>query len=991
MASFDRPASRWLRGWAWMVCLLASAPAAQAQSRLDSWAVEDGLPQNSVNDILQTRDGYLWLATFGGLVRFDGVRFVVFDRSVEGVGSLRVRTLLEDRSGTLWAGTEDGMLIRHREGRFTTFATADGLPPESALRIDEDGDGHLWITWLETVTRYNGARFVNFGPGDFERGVRNHTKRVAMGRHVVWWSQDAQGLHCLVGGRVRTCLTPDQLRADRVADVKVDRGGSVWVRTETADLIQIKPSGRRRLLSMRDGIPGDIDAMFYEDRHGSLWVREFAGDSYRVTNGRRTMVTRYMFSIYEDREGSIWIGTPAGLQRVRDLSISHLTTRDGLSSDNVYSILRDTGGDIWIGTWGAGLNRYAHGRFTAYRIEHGLQSDYVTAVYEDPSGRLWVGTSSGVAYLERGRFRAYEAPDGLLSGNVWAMLEDASGDFWFGTDGGLVCRRNGQFTRYTAADGLAHDSVITLHRDRGGALWIGTGRGVSRLRNGTFTSYSDRDGLVGNAVRAFHDDADGVMWIGTYDGGLYRLDGGRLTRYTTQSGLHDNGVFQILDDGAGHLWMGSNRGISRVSRRELHDYAAGRLTSIRATVFGLRDGLSTLECNGGRQPSGLRMHDGTLWIPTQGGIAVVDPKAVRPNAIAPPVLIEALRLQGDTVSFRGGVSARPHQDSFEIRYTALSFVKPEQVRFKYRLVGLDEDWIDAGDRRTAAYYRIPPGSYEFQVMAANSDGVWSRAADRVPIVILAPVWRRTWFLATAAMLLLGLVVVIDRRRAGRQRIERERQRAYARQLLETQESERRRISNDLHDSLGQSLLLVRAEARAAGTADADSARALDRISTLAGQAYTDMREIAYNLRPYHLDKIGVSRTIEGLLQRVNGSCGVEFESDVADIDDAVPRDAAIGVYRIVQEGVSNIVRHSGATRARVAIRRDNGAVEIEIADNGRGFQPPSRTVPGTSTGFGLMGIQERARSLNGRAAVRSKPGRGTTIVVRFPSGAHADA
>jgi signal transduction histidine kinase/ligand-binding sensor domain-containing protein len=976
---------RVFRRGAWAIAVLALGFEAQATPRFDSWAIDNGLPQNSVNDILQTPDGYLWLATFGGLVRFDGVRFAVFDRNVAGVGSLRIRALHVDREGTLWAATEDGMLIRHRDGRFRTFTGDDGLPQAAALRIEEDAQGRLWITWLDVVTRYDGERFVNFGPGDFPRDVRGRTDpRFPPGPASVWWSLDGVGLHCLRAGEVRTCLPRSRLPAAAIAGVTVDWRGALWIHTVGAGVIRIDAEGRRRDLTRLDGVTDDhAGGAFFEDGGGGVWHVDPGGRLFRIVDGRREPIDGVSaLSFFEDREGSLWIGSTGGLHRLRVTTITNLTTREGLSSDNVYPMLRGRGGDIWIGTMGAGLNRLANGRVTHYRTGHGLPSDIVSALFEDRSGRLWVGTRNGLAYFEDGRFRPFVAAGVPPSLAVMAIHEDRAGNLWFGTDRGLFRRRGDRVTTSSEAAGLARGGVLTLLEDRSGALWIGTTRGVTRFQNGTLTTYDERHGLVGNYVRALHEDADGVMWIGTYDGGLYRLEMGRLTRYTTRDGLHDNGVFQILEDDNGNFWMGSNRGISRVSRRELNQRAAGRLDSVRSTAFGERDGLAMVECNGGSQPAGIKMPDGRLWFPTQGGVAIVDTRAVRTNVRKPPVLIEAFHLQGQAMPFGAGVTANPDRSSFEIRYTALSFVKAEQVRFRYRLAGLDADWIDAGDRRTAAYYRVPPGRYEFQVMAANSDGVWSSDSARVAIVVLAPIWQRTWFLALMGLAFVGVIAGIERRRTRRQHGERARRQAYARQLLETQEGERRRISNDLHDSLGQSLLLIRAQARMAGDEHTGNGQHAGLISSLAGKAYDEMKEIAYDLRPYQLDKIGVSRTIDGMLRRTRDASGIDFEADIDDIDAAVPASAAIHVFRIVQEGVNNIVRHSTATQARVRVWQDAARVQIEIADNGCGLGSAKGSSPdGPARGFGLMGIEERARSLNGEVTIRSTPGCGTTIHV----------
>jgi signal transduction histidine kinase len=599
---------------------------------------------------------------------------------------------------------------------------------------------------------------------------------------------------------------------------------------------------------------------------------------------------------------------------------------------------------------------------------------------------MLVGTDAGLGVIAGRRVMRYPDPRTWLAGNVWAIHEDDRGVRWFGTDHGLVRQTESELVRYTTADGLADNRVTALLGGAGGVLWIGTSRGLTRLHDGVFRTYAEREGFIGNHVRALLEDQD-ALWIGTYDGGLYRLADGRLTRYTTADGLHDNGVFQILDDGLGHVWMGSNRGISRVRRDDLHAFADGRLRTIQSTVFGIKDGLTTLECNGGRQPSGLRMPDGTLWIPTQGGVAIVSPASVRVNPHPPPVRIEDVRMAGASVaSWTAGIEVPADRSSFEIDYTALSFVNPDQVRFRYRLAGLEDGWVEAGARRTAAYHRIPPGRYTFEVIAANSDGVWSATGDQVAIAILAPFWRQTWFLASLAVIVAAAGVVIERRRVARFRREHARQQAYARQLLETQERERRRISNELHDSLGQTLFMIRQRARAAGEADAPPEAGetpFGAIAGLATRAYDEMKEIAYNLRPYQLDKIGLTRTIDGMLGRVSRACGLDIAADLDDIDDLFADDAQINVYRIVQEGVSNIVRHAGATEAGVSICRRGRVVVMEIRDNGVGFAPAGDRGAGAGSSFGLTHLLERARVLNGTVEIRSRPGAGTTLVIRL--------
>lgn len=973
------------------VGLLALAPAfssdAAAHLQFDSWTTENGLPQNSVNDILQTRDGYLWLATFGGLVRFDGARFVVFDRSVDGILSQRVRVLHEDKRGMLWAATEDGMLIRYGGGRFITYSSKEGLPDARAVRIEEDDNGNLWITWEGSITRFDGQRFQQFEPRHFgDRVAAPPADRYT----DTWWRHDRDGFRALVGGRVREYSIDAELNGASVRGVSTDRCGNVWITTTAAGLIKAGPDGVRRHIP-RDSLPvRHGDAMFVADCHDNVWVQDWRWNVYRVRHGQAERIAvPPIHALYQDRDGSVWLGTSGGgLRRVRESSIGMVTVREGLSFDEVYSILEDRAGAIWIGTWDAGLNQYVGGRSQSYAVADGLPSFRISSIYQDRSGRLWVGTEKGLSYFDGDRFKRYEDASGYLRATIWAMLEDHAGTFWYATDRGLVRSGGGSVTRYTTRDGLTHDRTSTLFEDRSGALWIGTYQGLTRLKNGVFSSYTDRHGLIGNTVRAIHEDDDGVLWLGTYDGGLYRLSGDRLTRFTRNEGLHDNGVFQILSDGDGNFWMGSNRGISRISRRELNEVAEGKRRFVSPVVLGARDGLASVEVNGGRQPAGMRTADGRLWFPTMGGVAIIDPRAFATRATPPSAIIEEFRLTGRPVDFLREVRIPSDAGAFEIRYTAPSFIKPDQLRFRYRLVGLDNDWIEAGDQRSASFFRIPSGRYRFEVNAAIDAGQWGTSAPAVDILVLAPFWRTSSFMALVLCAVSSIALAAHLVRVRRLRRLHALQEAFSRTLIESQEGERHRIATEMHDSLGQELAVIRkvARGRRESAADLEGAmEALHEISAVAERLDAQMKEIAYGLRPHQLDTIGLSRTIESMVRRVGRACEVEFITDVECIDDLLPPGAHIHIFRIVQEAVSNIVRHSNASEARVTVKIGVTSIELKVEDNGSGVGPAhGAPTPSPDKGFGLVGIRERTRVLGGHVEVVSDTGSGTAVVVTLP-------
>lgn len=964
--------------------ICTAAPSA-GSTVFESWNTENGLPQNSVNDILRTRDGYLWLATFGGLVRFDGVRFVVFDRSVPGIDSVRIFSLHEDRAGTLWAGTDSGTVIRYRAGVFTTFGHDQGLPQSGAHRIEEDDEGALLIHSLAGVTRYDGQRFIVLTPEHFDNRVR---RPPATRYPDVWSWHDGNVFHALIKGRVQTYPIGDLIGDAKVTRVNVDRRGNLWINT-SGDVV-IKAAGHRlERLTSADGLPPThTEGTWHEGTSGAVWFGDLHR-AYRIRDGRAVSVhvpgmpASGLRSFYVDTEGSTWLGTTAsGLHRLIDAPVTLHTELDGGSLRVAYALLRDRTGAIWMST--SGLHRYADGRLVSYRVADGTPAR-VSSLYEDATGTLWVGTDRGLSTVHKGRWIPQPDPSGYLRGVVWAILQDRTGTFWYATDAGLVSRSAGRVVkRYTVGDGLADTKVTALFEDRDGALWVGTASGLTRLANGTFRSYTAGDGFIGNNVRAMHQDVDGVLWVGTYDGGLYRLVGDRLTRFTRADGLHDNGVFQILEDESGYFWMGSNRGIQRVSRRELNDIAEGRRRTVTPLVIGARDGLASVEVNGGRQPSGLKTPDGALWFPTMAGVAVIDPAQARSAPGAPRALLEDVTVAGRAVDPRDTVRVQSDNVAIGVRYTAPTFARPESVRFRHRLVGLNDDWNEAGARREATFYGVPPGRYAFQVVAAAQGGEWAQDGASFEIEVLPPFWRTTWFLAVSVLATVALVVAGHWSRVRRLARLHALQEGFSQRLIESQERERERISGDLHDSLGQSLRMIRKLARAsrAGSTGRGGGDVLTDIAGLAESTETEMTEIAYGLRPYQLDTLGLSKTIESMIRRNEQGGGIRFVTDIAPIDHVVPEDARIHVFRILQEAVSNVVEHSHATEARVVVAFGAGVLCLTVEDNGTGLAATDGDrVSQPLRGLGLMHMRERARIVGGRLHVQSIPGRGTTVTM----------
>ena len=959
--------------------------AARGQYFFDKWDTNNGLPQNTVGAITQTRDGYLWLATLDGLVRFDGVRFRTFTvGNSEGLSNNRFRLLHETPDGTLWIGSEESGVTRYLNGKFRTFTEKDGLPTNSPLIFANDTDGALLVHTVRGLAKFENETFKRV-PVDFPNPVNG-----CPARGGGLWIFDKKNVWKVRNGAVETIET--NLASDRIDYTPVcfeAADGGLWIAHRYGQIINLN-SGKLRFYGAEDGLPAQTLVHFIkQDAAASLWfgtdsgLLKFDGSRFASYDAEEGLSDKFLISFFEDRENSLWFGTSlGGLNRLNRRMISVLTTADGLAGNSVYPIYEAKDGAIWVGA--NGVTRVKDNEFTRFTTEKDRVFSDITAIAEDSEGNLWLGTSGGIGFLRDGKFTVLNDKFVMPAGsyNVWAIHESrGDGALWIATSAGLVKKTGDNYRVFRASDGLAGDDVKVIHEDRTGRLWFGTYGGLSVLENGKFTNFTVNEGLSSNRVRALYEDAHGTLWIGTYDGGLNRLQGGKFTNYSTRNGLYSDGVFQILADDDGFFWMSSNQGIYRVAVSELEDLAAGKIQAVTSEAFGRRDGLLNTECNGGRQPAGVRTRDGRLWFPTQHGAAIVDPQTVAKNPLPPPVVIESVTIDQKAVGLTENIEIQPAQVNLEIAYTGLSFVKPEQVRFRYKLEGLDHDWIEAGTRRTAYYSYLPPNEYTFRVIAANNSGVWNSEGASLRLTVHPPVWRTWWFLTLAALSVAALIYFVLRRRFAQ--IERERlaQTAFAQNLIAAQELERKRIAGEIHDGLGQNLLVIKNWALLALQKNERSdAALLEEISETASQTIDEVRRIAYNLRPYQIDEIGLTRATEGMLKRLTAAGKIRLEMRIDNIDDCFAPENEINLFRIVQECMNNIIRHSDATEAKVLITRARDSVQIKIEDNGKGFSIEDLN---GKRGLGLTGIEERARMSGGAAAIYSAPGRGTTIQINI--------
>jgi signal transduction histidine kinase/ligand-binding sensor domain-containing protein/CheY-like chemotaxis protein len=760
------------------VCLLLAAlqPAlaldpqlSLSQYVLDNWQIQQGLPQNSVESLARTPDGYLWLATQEGLVRFDGVAFTVFDRdNTPALRSRIITTLHTDARGRLWVGTRVGVLVLEG-GRFTT-QTDEGLSGGYIRAITSDAHGHIWIGTDKALFEVSGTGVATYGR---EQGLGDSAIRA----------------------------------------LRIDRAGTLWIGSNIGGLFRRSGAGFERVMLSDDPASNAIRAI-YEDHDGTVWVGSEDG---RLFQGRNTKFAEHQHAgtrgtainaILRDHDGNLWIGTTGGAAlRLGTGEPGRLSMQDGMAND-VKALLEDPEGSLWFGTFGAGLVRLRDSKFVCYGVSEGLSGNLVwsVAASRDGSG-LWFGTDSGLSRFANGKFEYYAPKVGLANIRVRAVLEDRSGAVWFGTQGrGAYRLQDGGLTRFSRAEGLSGDAVKAITEDHLGRIWIGSDIGVDIVEHGRlgqvsaslrklqpFTTsilfedrrrrmwiatdafglhmlegdqlhrYGIEDGLPSPRVVSIHEDASGALWIGTLEG-LVRYGDGRFFSYAkTAAPLREN-ILKIVEDDQGSLWLATNRGLFAVARSELEALLTRRDVPLDIRSYHIPDGLRSSEFTGGNTHSGLRTKDGKLWLPGIRGVVQVDPTRIRTNPLRPPVHIERVLTDAKALDLAGSIQAPPGITNWEFQYTALSMLAPERVKFRYRLEGYEEEWTDAGTRRTAYYTGLPPGDYAFRVVASNDDGLWNEAGASLSFTLLPHFYETTWFKALCAGLLLSVGVLLSRLR-----------------------------------------------------------------------------------------------------------------------------------------------------------------------------------------------------------------------------------
>jgi signal transduction histidine kinase/ligand-binding sensor domain-containing protein len=1031
-------AVRWLTASLLLAAIVATPvmaldpSLALTQYVMSDWQSEEGLPQNSVYSLLQSRDGYLWVGTEEGLVRFDGIRFVVFDkRNTRAIRANWIRVLREANDGSIWFGTIGGGLVRMHRGLFTSFTLRDGLPSDAVWDILEERPGVMIVATDAGVVRLAGGRFEKLDLGGALSSERIRAIATdSSGR--LWIGSDGGGL---ARSSPRGFERVAGLASEYVTAIHRAADGSMWVGT-TRGVVRFAGDSVT-MLRVADGLPNENVRTIFEDHQGTTWIGLYGGGLARVRGSAIESLSDALPSadvsaVIEDDEGDIWLGTGGGgLVRLASRPFSVIGGPEGLDDENVRSVLEDRNGATWIGTR-RGLVRMRGREMTSFTTANGLAGEIVYALFEDGSGAIWAGTEKGVSQITSAGIRTFTTADGLGHETVRAIVADHAGRLWVATTAGLSLREGERFRNFTRRDGLTDESVLALRVARDGVLWIGTQRGLTRHDDGRFRRVGHP--LLDQApVIAIEEDEEGAVWAATGGKGLFRIRNGEVVHLTSAQGLFDDTLMTWLDDGRGNFWSSSNRGIFRVRKSEIRALAEGTRSTVTSVVYDVSDGLRSNECNGGSQPAGWRRRNGRLLFASIRGVATIDPAAALRQPPAPRLIVEEVTTDAGTFTPDSALQLPPGSSDLSVQYTAVALSAPEKVRFRYWLEGFGSHWVEAGGRRVAYFTNVPAGSYRF-LLSASSGGEWSKPVE-LRFAIEPRFFETWWFRGLLVALGIALLFSIDRLRHWRLRAE-------ERKLTALVAERTRSLELALADAE-----LARAEAqRSRMEAEQASSVKSAFLASMSHELRTPMNSIIgfsevledrlrgkIEPRLFHFQHL-VLVSAHHLLQIINDildlskveSGRMEVFPEVFDVRETIDRACATmsaiaarvsvelvvdapedippvetdpgKVKQILFNLLSNAVKFSPpGSSVVIRVRSDHDWLSIVVIDHGGGISPADmqhvfekfRQFGGArnssvGTGLGLALVKEYAELLGGRVSVESKVGEGSRFEVRLP-------
>ncbi len=940
------------------------------------WQTQDGLPENTIQAFAQTPDHYLWIGTSGGLVRFDGARFVVFDReNTPQIHEDSIFCLTVSRDGSLWIGTDGGGLLRYQNGVFHPYTAAAGLTNGFVRSVLEDREGTLWAGTDDGLFQLSGGRLVRKdGSGKIPALAVHGIHEDHAGRLWVGGSR----LLMIQGNECREFLLEGYPSATRVKSILETSDGTLWVGTVSG--LQRRRAGQPNGPFEKLPEVSSTVRVLREDSAGTLWIGTIGGGLLRFRDGHFTRATtsddppsNTVLALFEDSEQNLWGGMQTGLLRLSRTAMNTFPLPDAPNAD-FGTIYPDRDGSLFVAS--TELYRINSRRDDAVRVPSPGPGIRVRNILRERSGALWVGTDGHGAFrTENGSQVHYSRQSGLTNDFIRAFLESRDGSIWIGTDEGVNRWQRGTITSYRMADGLCYFSIRTLMEDSRGDLWIGTDRGVSHWRNGTFLQDEVTQRLRSEKVWTIHEDGDGGLWFGTRGGGLVRWRGGKFTLFNSAQELASNSIYQILEDARGTFWMSGPNGISSVARRDL-DWLAGHPDFHPAvTLYGLSDGVEATQMHGGTQPAGCLTPSGELWFPSNRGPVRILPDQTRPGDL-PQVVIEQVLVDGREKPLTGRLVVPPGEGKLQIDYSAIRLRSQERIRFRYMLQGFDHEWTEPLSSRVANYTNLPTGEYQFKVQAFEMNMPDKTTQASLVIDWRPHIYRTGWFLSLCAALLIATALSAYRFRLSQ-----------VHKRFEAVLEERNRIAREMHDTVIQGCTSTSALLEAVASMDLDESgpgRALlDSARDQVRETIHEARQAVWDLRKEGTAPPALSPLLDQMTRQISQVSHVAVNFETSGRPVALDDTVAHVVLMVAREAVSNAVRHAQPHAVRVCVHFAPGSVRLQVVDDGRGFDF-KRAFTADNGHFGLVGMRERVEGVGGRFEVRTSPGDGTALSVEVP-------
>jgi ligand-binding sensor domain-containing protein/signal transduction histidine kinase len=954
---------------AWM-CGFAASQALNGYTRR-VWQGLEGLPEQTVQAFAQTADGHLWIGTTGGLVRFDGAHFTLFDRqNTPQLHENSIFCLMVARDGSLWIGTEGGGVARYAQGQFRSWSTREGLTNDFVRVVYQDGAGTIWAGTDNGLMQFKEDRFVR---------VDGTAAIPTISVHSLY--QDRVG-RLWVGGFPLVCIENmtahqyslgPELSQNMVKSITQTQDGTVWVGT-VVGLNAMRP-GEDHFAPLK-GIASTVRTL-RQTLDGVLWIGTIGEGVFQYSGGKLTHITapaqlpsNTVLNFFEDNEKNFWIGTQTGMLRLTRSPVSIVPFP--LQNDADFgTIYQDRDGSFWIAS--AQLFHLRDGVIVPETLP-GMRGEHVRNVFRDRAGALWAGTDGDGLFRITGGQTTHITS--LANNYVRAIVQAADGSTWVGTDGGLnhvtFEGSNPRVRPYSVADGLVYQSIRALLINRKGDLWVGTERGVSHMHAYAFVHDPLLAPLAEMKIWAIHEDTDGGLWFGTRDNGLYRLRDRRLTQFTVNDGLASNAIYNIVEDREGHFWMSGPNGISLLNRRDLDAQADSQARHLALTFHSIFEMEGNTEIYGGTQTAGSITSGGDVWFPSSRGAIHVLP--VQRSVLPPPPLqLQATFAEGRTSVSSGPIVLAPGNSRLAFSFAPIRLRSQDGLRFRYRLDDFDKNWSAPGYARTADYTNLPPGKYRFRVQVfeiGNPDSVSEASME----VVQKPYFYRTWWFIAASLLVAALAFVV----AYLYRIRQMRIR------FEAVLAERNRLAREMHDTVIQGCTGVSALLEAVSM---EGATNRDGILEFAGtqlrSTINEAREAIWNLRESNSYAGDFETKIKGMTEHLSKEFHVPVKFTATGTPFALTHPRAHDLLMVAREAVFNAVDHGGPSQVEVSLTYRDDGLKLRVLDDGCGFEP-NPSVDRQSHHFGLRGMKERIERSGGRFLLKSAPGEGVLIEAEVP-------